>query len=192
MPLRYTHALCGVKMSELNFLDLSERHIGVTKAIAHGYGEAARVCLDRHHSSPVTFQLIDRSESTEAGAMWPAVDARTKSAWNNTTDATEDGAYALALAAVEHSRGLVAVRRAETRTGADYYIGSPDAQILDLEESFRLEVSGVDTGNISMIKTRLKQKLTQAVAGNSNLPAIACVVGFASLQIMADDVSETS
>ena len=172
---------------ELKFHDLSSRHIGLTDSVSSSYAEAACVCLDRHHSPAVEFNVEDNSILTTASASWPDVDARTKAAWNNVTDTTEFGAYALALAAVEHSRGLVAVRRAETRTGADYYVDRPENPGDDLEQSFRLEISGVDAGTTADVKTRLNQKIKQAKAGNSNLPAIACVVGFAALKITAAD-----
>ena len=92
------------------------------------------------------------------------------------------------LAAVELADDLVAVRRAETMTGADYYVApmgnSPD----DLEDCLRLEVSGVDHGPESAIGQRLRAKLAQAAAGNSNLPALACVVGFKARLIMLADL----
>jgi hypothetical protein len=83
---------------------------------------------------------------------------------------------------------VVAVRRAETRTGADYYLGAPGAVMDDLEASARLEVSGTDYGGESVIKGLLRQKLEQASKGRSNLPAIASVVGFRALQIISADV----
>jgi hypothetical protein len=87
-------------------------------------------------------------------------------------------------------RGLVAVRRAETRTGADYYLGEPNSTFEDLELSFRLEVSGTDEGSDAVIRGRLREKLDQAKRGNSNLPAIASVVGFAALQIVSADMTK--
>jgi hypothetical protein len=111
-------------------------------------------------------------------------------AWANNDDTTRDGAYGLALAAVEITRGLVAVSRAETRTGADYYLGTPDAVLDDLEASIRLEVSGTDEGGESVINSRLRQKLEQASKGCSNLPAMALVVGFKALRIVSEDVKK--
>jgi hypothetical protein len=49
-------------------------------------------------------------------------DARVGRAHANEIDATEIGAYGLSLAAIEAVVGLVAIRRAETLTGADWYI----------------------------------------------------------------------
>jgi len=115
----------GDTMSErveksLRFSDLSARHFGVSEGISHSYSEAASVCLDRHRKSPVEFRLRDNNRDEVASALWVA-DDRTRNAWANRDDATEAGAYELALGAIEVMRGLVAVRRAETRTGADYF-----------------------------------------------------------------------
>lgn len=175
----------------LQFTDLSARHIGVTEGPSRSYSEAARVCLDRHHKSPVEFWLRDNSKEEVASALWVMADDRTRNAWANRDDATEAGAYGLALAAIEVMRGLVAVGRAETRTGADYYLGEPSSTMEDLEASVRLELSGTDAGTESIIRGRSREKLEQAKRGNSNLPAIASVVGFAVLQIVSADMNKS-
>lgn len=174
-------------MDDLKFQDLSERHHGVSPGVGTYYAEGAAICLDRHHVSAVKFAIEDATAALAGRASWSQVSERTKASWNNEIDATEAGACALALAAIENSRGLVALRRAETKTGADYYLDVPGAELLDLETSFRLEISGVDRGAAEVVRARLNQKLAQARRGDSNLPAIACVVGFASLMIMAAD-----
>jgi hypothetical protein len=117
------------------------------------------------------------SAVTEAIVEWHSTTQRERHAWANETDATEAGAYGLALAGVE-LEGLVAVRRAETRTGADYYISIAGSVTDDLESCVRLEVSGIDRGDEAMIRQRLRQKVRQALAGLSSLPAMAAVVGF--------------
>jgi hypothetical protein len=174
----------------LRFADLSQRHSGLSDGISVSYSEAVRVCLDRHHTSPADFRLQDNDTDDTAGVEWIRADERITGAWANNDDATEAGAYGIAIAAIEALRGLVAVRRAETRTGADYYLGEPGNTFEDLEASFRLEVSGTDRGNETAIKGRLREKISQAARGNSNLPAIASVVGFAALLIICADVSQ--
>jgi hypothetical protein len=78
---------------------------------------------------------------------------------------------------------MVAVRRAETRTGADWYI-APEGELLeDLESCVRLEVSGTNAGTSSDVSRRLQEKIAQAAKGNSNLPAIAAVIGFKVLEV---------
>jgi hypothetical protein len=99
-------------------------------------------------------------------------------AYSNELEATEQGAYAVSFAAVEALAGLVAVRRAETLTGADYYVAPIGTDPEDMESCLRMEVSGVGAGNETIIHARLRQKLRQTEKGRSNLPALAAVVGF--------------
>lgn len=173
--------------------DMAKRHTGLTEAIASAHTEAAGVCLSRHHQSPTALDLDRRGGRSTATVAWPRPSSRAESAWANDTDATEAGAYACALAAVELVDGLVAVRRAETKSGADYYIAPKGSAVGDLEDCLRLEVSGVDKGTESAVNKRVGEKLAQAAAGHSNLPAMAGVVGFnARLIILADlDASST-
>ena len=109
-------------------------------------------------------------------------------AWANGNDATELGACACALAAVELADDMAAVWRAKTKTGVDYYIAPRGSTMQDLEDRLRLEVSGVDAGPESTVNRRLKDKLAQAAAGSSNLLAMAGVVGFKAKLIMLADL----
>jgi hypothetical protein len=168
--------------------NLDERHPGLTPAVASCYHEAARVCLDRHHSSPISIVVDSEGKQTQASIHWEAADARCKAAHAYEMKATEEGAYACALAAVELTQGLVAIHQAESKTGADYYLGTLEHPMDDLENSFRLEVSGIDRCNQRGVDTRLAQKILQARSGKSNLPALAGVVGFEALLIKVAEV----
>jgi hypothetical protein len=162
---------------------LHERHPGLTQALAQSYIEAACVCLARHHEAPVVFSVSQAGNKHCRTVDFMAPDERTLNAHANEIDATEAGAYGVSLAAVESVAGMVAVRRAETRTGADWYI-APDGEMLeDLENCVRLEVSGINMGSSSDVNRRLQEKIAQAGRGISNLPAIAAVVGFKVLEI---------
>lgn len=108
-------------------------------------------------------------------------DARVQNAHANEIDATECGAYGVCLAVVEAVDGLVAIRRCETLTGADWYLSPSGLQSEDLETCIRLEVSGISAGNSADVERRLREKIAQAARGQSNLPAIAAVVGFKAL-----------
>jgi hypothetical protein len=111
-------------------------------------------------------------------------------AWANDIDTTESGAYGVCLAAVEVEEQLVAVKRAETLTGADWYVAPTGTEPDDLERCFRLEISGVDTGGRVIVETRLRQKVDQTRRGASNLPAIASVVGFKERAVLIQKVSD--
>lgn len=170
--------------------DLSARHPGLTKPIGDSYVEAAAVCLNRHHSSPTEMAAECNGQSVNCVAQWAEPDTRTLRAWANDIDTTEAGAYGVSLAAVEAIEGLVAVRRAETLTGADYYVAPIGSDPDDLENCLRLEVSGVSVGGMATVESRLRDKLKQTAKGRSNLPAIASVIGFKERMIAIAKMSD--
>ena len=170
-------------MSKLNLNSLHERHPGLTRGLGEAYSEAASVCMSRHHVPPVSVSVHHNGEVQVRSLQYPAPNQRILNAHANEIDATEMGAYGLSLATVESVAGLVAVRRAETMTGADWYIAPIGSSFDDLESCIRLEVSGTDAGGSTEIERRLLEKVAQASRGQSNLPAIAAVVGFKVLEI---------
>lgn len=179
------------KKSPLQLDLLHERHIGLTASLGGTYTEAASVCLNRHHASPVEMAVSCCNGTSTRRVEFKKPDAQMLNAWANDIDTTESGAYGMCLAAVEAEEGLVAVRRAETLTGADWYVAPIGTNPEDLENCFRLEVSGIDAGGRSILDARLKQKVDQTRRGASNLPAIASVVGFRLLAIAIQKVSDS-
>jgi hypothetical protein len=167
---------------------LSDRHPGVTKALGDGFAEAAGVCLHRHHLPPQKFHVVRGEADLQASITWQSPTIRTIAAHANENDATEAGAYAMVLAGVELTDRLVAVARAETLTGADYYLLHVGEPLVDLEGCIRLEISGVGRGPDALVYERLRRKRKQAAAGDSSLPAIAGVVGFEAKRLIVADV----
>jgi hypothetical protein len=159
------------------------KHQGVSRAVCESYSEAAEVCLARHHVPPRTsIHLVCRDAESDGILTWSAPDETAKLSWRNRDDATRDGAYVVSLLAVEHVLGLVAISRADTRSGADYYLGRPEQD--DLEEAVRLEISGVDAGGVPEVRRRLRDKEAQVARGNGSLPAYASVVGFRAATVL--------
>ena len=126
----------------------------------------------------------------KAPALWEPADERCRAAYANEIDTTEWGAYACALASTELRRGLVAIHRAQTKTGADYYLAPLGSGVDDLEDAIRLEISGIDKGTLREIEVRLLEKMGQARRGKGSLPALAAVVGFQMLRIAIRDVAK--
>ncbi len=173
----------------LPFKNMIDRHPGLIQCVEELFQKSASVVLDKYHVPPEEFSLNDDNKDYNVFLDWTPADERTKSALNNFTDNKEAGAYGIALAAVEYSRGLVAVRRAEELTGSDYYVAPAGSELNDLEEAYRLEVSGSEL-DASKVKKRLTQKLKQAENGKSDLPAIAAVVGFAVKLILVQTMEK--
>lgn len=167
-------------MSEasLSLADMDERHPGLTPAMARVFYEAASVCLSRHFDSPTSITIEQEESKTDAEVAWLPTGPSLKAAYANTIDTTEAGAYGVCLAAIELHSGLVAIQRAETLSGADYYVAPLGSDIDDLEEAYRFEVSGVDKGRRSLCDQRLRAKIKQAQDAGHPIPALAGVVGF--------------
>ena len=89
--------------------DMAERHPGLSAGTALSYHEAARVCLDRHHHSPLSFSLETPDATTSALVKWDKPDQQCLAAHANEIDATEWGAYCCALATTELLLELVAI-----------------------------------------------------------------------------------
>lgn len=157
--------------------DMHERHVGLTPSVAGSYYEAACVSLSRNHVPPQDFDVVGDSTQVTTEVQWPPPDARCSRAWSNRDDATRDEAYACAMAAVEVVLRLFAIRRAETLTGADYYVAPQDHDADDFEHCIRLEISGTHCDEYE-VRRRLNEKVKQTKEGKSSLPAIAAVVGF--------------
>jgi hypothetical protein len=170
--------------------DLHLRHPGLTKPVADGYAEAASVCLHRHHEPPAEYDVWNGDEKQGLLLDWNTPDERCLAAWGNEIDTTEAGAVGLVLTALETCVGLVAVRRAETLTGCDYYVGPHGTGRNDLEQCSRLEISGVDHGPASKVYRRVAEKIEQAIRGESNLPALVGVVGFKARLIVFEPVED--
>jgi hypothetical protein len=170
--------------------NMAERHYGITVSGAGALFENACVCLDRHHTSPTQFEIVDGKAQIRTTVEWDTPGSRIKAAYANNIDATEAGGYACVIAAVELARHLYAVRRAETATGADYYLNPINQQVEDLEGCLRLEVSATDSPARATVDRRLKEKIEQIKKGKSNLPAIAGVIGFLIKVILLSDVGE--
>ena len=165
------------------------KHPGVSDAVCEALSEAAEVCLARHHAPPNTLlHIVCDGRKSDKSLTWLTPTETAQRTWGNHDDATRDAAYIVSLAVVEYALGLVALSRADTRTGADYYVGRPEQY--DLEEAFRLEVSGLDRGGLADIRRRLSMKEDQVRRGRGFLPAYASIVGFREAAVLISLVRE--
>lgn len=170
---------------------LHERHPGVSPEVSAFYAVAAAVCLHRHHRSPKQFAIAEDGDAAASyEAAWEEPSASQARAYANDEDTTENGAYCVALAAADSHLSLLALRRSQSRSGADYYLipdgtAISDDHELDLErpDLVRLEVSGVDEDSEQAVRARLRRKLDQVARAPSDVPAIAAVVGFKTTRV---------
>jgi hypothetical protein len=55
---------------------MSDRHPELTQPLAASYNESARVCLDRHHTSPTEFNVQNGTKRMQATVEWETIDER--------------------------------------------------------------------------------------------------------------------
>ena len=161
---------------------LHRTHPGLTASLSKAFEEAASVCLERRCSSPTDFSLSCSDRLTLRRLAWSKPDDRQRRAWANDIDRVEAAAYGVSLAAVEVELGLVATARMPTLSGADYFLVPRGRKVDDLEDAFRLEVSGTESSETHRIHARLRAKVAQ-VAHPSD-PSLACVVSFGARRIL--------
>ncbi len=146
------------------------------------FAEAASVMLHLYHPVPPPSTpgvLVQNDEEVPLSVDWPEPTPQQRESHQNEKDAPEDGACAVAIAAV-HALGYTVVRRTRQGSGCDYLMvlhGEP-------ENDFRkLEVSGTGVGHLP---TRLKEKVAQGKGGDLQRPGMAVVVGFEAARILVE------
>jgi hypothetical protein len=95
-------------------------------------------------------------------------------------EATEYGAYGVALVIAVKITGIPFVERSAKETGIDYWLGDGADERGIFQRTARLEVSGILRGNDKQITARLKTKIIQTKRSDQTLlPAYAIIVEFA-------------
>jgi hypothetical protein len=179
----------------LEAAQLYPRHHGLGEYYARAYMAAAAVTLDRHHESRASLTVrVDPGSTSHVEVDWDEPSADDRRAHGNTDDATEFAAYGLGLIVTDVNLSLVALRRAQRKSGGDYWLvpaGSEvrpdDAQDFDRTDMVLLEVSGIDEDTEVGMRSRLSQKTKQVRRFEKNLRALAVVVGFRGARIWIKD-----
>jgi len=151
----------------------------VTANYAGMLGEAAAVCLEENcHMPGVLLAFV--GDSTETLSLtWLELGDDHISSYSDLAEATEYGAYGIALVAVRELKGKTAISRSAKGGGFDWWVGdSEDSQALPFQGKARLEVSGILRGRPGQLEARIKQKKAQTQQSDSLGPAIIAIVQF--------------
>ena len=96
--------------------------------------------------------------------------------WNDLEEATQHGAYAVAILLVRALTGYTVIERSRKGTGFDWWLGTEDNLF---QGKARLEVSGILHGTTRRINGRIKARVGQTTqSDNLALPAYVVVVEF--------------
>ncbi len=165
--------------THLKLIELGSACRGLARSHVGNLVDAASVMLDRFHRPPARGVIELGREPEALTVSWAPPDRVLLATHANERDATEDGAYAVALSAAIRC-GYVVRRRLHHGSGADYLltrVGEPATDFV------KLEVSGVARG-ASRLRARQRQKLAQLERGDLRRPGLAIVVGFEAMQVL--------
>lgn len=99
-----------------------------------------------------------------------------RNAHRNEERTTENGAYGVAVLAACCLTACTVLEQSRKWTGFDYWLGSKDE--LHVQRAVCLEVSGIRRGTEKMVRSRLREKISQMQAptlGGIERPLIAIV-----------------
>ena len=164
----------------LDLKDLDTDDIpGITREKGNDLAQAGAVCLQlQQHQHGVRFPVRGYVRKTYI-LDWPPATEQALRTWNDSDEATEDGAAGIAALLAIREIGYHVVLRSRKATGIDYWLGDKDISNVseaerattmalrdalrdtDLVVRGRMEVSGIRLGNDSQVRARVRGKLNQ-------------------------------
>lgn len=157
----------------IDLKDLSKGQFGLSKAKADQLSEAASCCFAKHsHPNPAALKVTG-SWQQDCTVKYRTASKRAQKANADPQEAVEDGAMAIAIAAVTGLTDYCVVERSVKKTGVDWWLGREDGVF-----EARLEISGILNGP-QYIDSRTTSKLGQMRQSDSTgLPGFAAIVEF--------------
>lgn len=139
--------------------------------------QAGAVCLENQGHGCGVRLAVEGTFTASFAIHWSApVTEAMRHYWNDLEEATEQGAYGLAILLVRALTGYTVVERARKGTGFDWWLGNDDNLF---QKKARLEVSGILRGPAWRIRSRVTAKEVQTErSSSSGLTAYVVVVEF--------------
>lgn len=162
-----------------SFDPLREGKLGLTKAYGSFLVEAASFCFHlNEHPNPVLV-IVTGDTPTSGSLEWHEITDAHDHSFADEQEATEYGAYGIAVVVVLKLSGISHIARSAKGTGIDFWLGLGTDERGIFQSTARLEVSGILKGRDSRIAARRNTKLSQtARSDETSLPAYVAIVEF--------------
>jgi hypothetical protein len=149
------HPTCDCVMQEtgltLSFDELKNGHLGISVVYGSFLAEAASHCLNfNDHLNPVVVQVTG-DVCMPRNLKWCDAREWNERTWADLQEATEYGAYGVAIIVALTLTQLPRVERSAKGTGVDYWVGDGGDRRGIFQRSARLEVSGILKGDKTKI-----------------------------------------
>ncbi|MEO0468447.1 MAG: hypothetical protein AAF206_02410 [Bacteroidota bacterium] len=144
--------------------------------------EACLACLDHNdHLPKADLTILGDQEIEYQLISYEAIDDQLRNTWSDPTEATEYGATCLAVLLVLEVTDYTVVRRSVKGTGFDYWLGHASGDF-PFQDTARLEISGILSGDMKALLRRVKAKKKQTERSDHlGLPALIIVSEFRNL-----------
>jgi len=130
---------------------------GLSRERGAAMAQAARVCLtESQHPSPCSLTVDGGHAANLPLAFEEAGDVELRS-WNDREEATQQGAYAVAILLMKRLDNLAVLERSRRGTHFDWWLGPAGSDRL-FQDKICLEVSGIRDGSEAQIRERVSQK----------------------------------
>jgi hypothetical protein len=165
-------------IQELILAKLEEGLPGISPSWGSTLAEASIMCLHSHkHVAGVELD-VQGMVSHSYKVLWEKeVTDQLQRSWDDMQDCTEFGACGIAILLILELTPYTIIQRARKGTGVDYWLGHKNSGLL-FQNSARLEISGILSGDASNIRSRVNQKKRQTKPSDGSLPAYIVVVEF--------------
>lgn len=157
----------------------------IRSAVFSAKTEAASVMLWKFYSPNTKADGTWRhcTQEQPVQLQWENPERDLLAAHSNELDATEDGAYAIAMA-IANQLGFKIVARAHHGSGADWILARNGEPVNDY---YKLEVSGMARMSAESPEHRLKEKLEQIQRGDYDRPGLAVVTRFEDACVLSGE-----
>jgi hypothetical protein len=168
--------------ADLDLRDFSPVGPRLHSSAAAYYGTSASYCLRQHRAKgAILLRYTDtKSEKTLSVHALPITRA-VRATFNDLQDATEHGAYGVALLTAARELGATLAERSWKGPGLDFHLHPPGHEAsVDPDDIFSgtwaLEVSGLLQGTAADVDGRLRQKKKQVASAAKMQPTLVAIV----------------
>ena len=163
----------------LSVLPLNHGSSCLLPTFADYIGACAPVCLEHQSHRSGVVMSVDGDNKADFQLTWEALIERHRRTCADLQEATEYGAYGLAVLVLRETVGKTVMERSAKGPGFDFWIGDEEDSQLPFKGLARFEVSGILNGDDSAVQARVTQKKKQvSVSDIHGSPAYIAVVEF--------------
>jgi hypothetical protein len=164
-----------------SFKPLRQGEFGISSAYGVFLAEAASHCLKlKKHDDPALLH-VNGHIRVSGSLQWNDTSENLDSTYADLQEATEYGAFGVALVVAVKLTGIPFVQRSVKGTGIDWWLSEGANEGGLFQRAARLEISGILEGDEGLVSARLNKKLLQSKKSDTTyLPAYVAIVEFSA------------